>query len=417
MLSPLDSYVTGRLVSLSVPVREVMSRDPLVGRARRPAGRRRRPHQDVHYSAAIVVDEHGAPVGIVTRAELVNPTPRQVLLVDHAEQAQSVPGVERGAHRRDPRPPPHRLDRDPLPGGGDLRPGRQHRDPGGGALPLATAASRSAPPRRCCWRRALGHGHPELPDDHRARPPGGGLPRGAARAWTRASSAPRCSRPRPTSATSRPRTSSGATPRSTRSATARRLCVAQIETVGTRLLSRRPRAAGRDGGRPRAAGLRPVRAHDHRHRGEGHRAARGGGTRPPWSAPSASAADGGVLDLPGVMSRKKQVAPEAAGRLLGPAEPRPAHSRLTGMPSTLACDLVCGGRRGDGRRCERDERAGAAGGSAGCAHPRGRRRGEHHAAAVHGAAVRGLRDGVGGQRPRGARPPRPPCARTSCCWT
>ena len=41
------------------------------------------------------MDEHVAPVGMVTRAELVNPTPREVLLVDHAEQAQSVPGVDR----------------------------------------------------------------------------------------------------------------------------------------------------------------------------------------------------------------------------------------------------------------------------------------------------------------------------------
>jgi len=30
----------------------------------------------------------------VTRSDLVNPQPRRVLLVDHAEQAQSVPGVE-----------------------------------------------------------------------------------------------------------------------------------------------------------------------------------------------------------------------------------------------------------------------------------------------------------------------------------
>jgi manganese-dependent inorganic pyrophosphatase len=30
----------------------------------------------------------------VTRSDLVNPTPRRVILVDHAEQAQSVPGVE-----------------------------------------------------------------------------------------------------------------------------------------------------------------------------------------------------------------------------------------------------------------------------------------------------------------------------------
>src|SRR4051794_23918871 len=34
------------------------------------------------------------PVGLVTRSDLVNPEPRRVLLVDHAEQVQSVAGVE-----------------------------------------------------------------------------------------------------------------------------------------------------------------------------------------------------------------------------------------------------------------------------------------------------------------------------------
>ena len=94
VVSPLDSYVTGRLVSQSVPAREVMSRDALTAEpddlltdiAERIA--------DVEYSSAILVDGSGVPVGLVTRAELVNPRPRRVLLVDHGEQAQSVPGVE-----------------------------------------------------------------------------------------------------------------------------------------------------------------------------------------------------------------------------------------------------------------------------------------------------------------------------------
>jgi manganese-dependent inorganic pyrophosphatase len=94
VLSPLDSYVTGRLVSLSVPVREVMSRDPLVCEPDDLLSDVTDRMREVHYSAAIVADEHGAPVGLITRSELVNPTPRQVLLVDHAEQAQSVPGIE-----------------------------------------------------------------------------------------------------------------------------------------------------------------------------------------------------------------------------------------------------------------------------------------------------------------------------------
>ena len=93
VVSPLDSYATGRMVSLSVPVREVMSRNPLTTEPDELVADIAERIKDVHYSAAIAVDERRRPVGLVTRAELVNPEPRRVLLVDHGEQAQSVLGV------------------------------------------------------------------------------------------------------------------------------------------------------------------------------------------------------------------------------------------------------------------------------------------------------------------------------------
>ena len=93
VLSPLDSYVTGRMVSQSVPVREVMSRDPLTVEPDDLLSDIAERIKDVDYSAAIAVDDGGRPVGLVTRADLVNPRPRRVLLVDHGEQAQSVRGV------------------------------------------------------------------------------------------------------------------------------------------------------------------------------------------------------------------------------------------------------------------------------------------------------------------------------------
>ena len=93
VVSPLDSYVTGRLVSLSVPAGVAMSRDPLTTQPDDLVTDITDKIKDVHYGAAVVVDDAGVPVGVVTRAELVSPEPRHVLLVDHAEQAQSVPGV------------------------------------------------------------------------------------------------------------------------------------------------------------------------------------------------------------------------------------------------------------------------------------------------------------------------------------
>src|SRR5215210_698777 len=94
VVSPLDSYVSGRMIQLAVPCGTVMSRDPLTAAPDDLLAEVAERIKEVEYRAAIAVDEEGAPVGIVSRSDLVNPQPRRVLLVDHAEQAQSVPGIE-----------------------------------------------------------------------------------------------------------------------------------------------------------------------------------------------------------------------------------------------------------------------------------------------------------------------------------
>ena len=94
VLSPLDSYVSSRLVQLSVPCWEVMTEEPLTVHPEELVAEITGQVMGVHYRAAIAVDDDGAPLGIVTRTDLLNPEPRRVLLVDHAERAQSVPGIE-----------------------------------------------------------------------------------------------------------------------------------------------------------------------------------------------------------------------------------------------------------------------------------------------------------------------------------
>ena len=95
VLSPLDSYVTSRLVQLSVPCWEVMSENPLTVLPDDLITDITEQVMEVHYRAAIAVDENRVPIGVVTRTDLLNPKPRRVLLVDHAEVGQSVKGVER----------------------------------------------------------------------------------------------------------------------------------------------------------------------------------------------------------------------------------------------------------------------------------------------------------------------------------
>ena len=94
VVSPLDSYVTSRMITLSAPSRALMDREPLAVRPDDLAADVSEMIQEVDYRAAVVVDSGGQPVGLVTRSDLINPQPRRVLLVDHAEEAQSVAGVE-----------------------------------------------------------------------------------------------------------------------------------------------------------------------------------------------------------------------------------------------------------------------------------------------------------------------------------
>ena len=94
VVSPLDSYVSSRMITLASPCAAMIDREPLtVGRDDLIADIADQV-KDVHYRAAIAVDSQRRPVGLITRSDLVSPRARRVILVDHAESAQSVPGVE-----------------------------------------------------------------------------------------------------------------------------------------------------------------------------------------------------------------------------------------------------------------------------------------------------------------------------------
>jgi manganese-dependent inorganic pyrophosphatase len=95
VLSPLDSYVCGRMTTLAAPCSALMDAEPLTVRGNDLLEDVTELIKNVHYRAAVAVDRSGRPIGLLTRSDLVNPEPRHVLLVDHAEQAQSVPGIDK----------------------------------------------------------------------------------------------------------------------------------------------------------------------------------------------------------------------------------------------------------------------------------------------------------------------------------
>jgi manganese-dependent inorganic pyrophosphatase len=92
--SRLDSYVSGRMVTLAAPCSALMETDPLTVTPDFLLDDISEEIKESHYGAAVAVDGDGCPVGLITRSDLVAPPRRKVVLVDHAEQAQSAIGVE-----------------------------------------------------------------------------------------------------------------------------------------------------------------------------------------------------------------------------------------------------------------------------------------------------------------------------------
>ncbi|HWF74347.1 MAG TPA: putative manganese-dependent inorganic diphosphatase [Solirubrobacteraceae bacterium] len=94
VVSPLDTYVSGRMITLAAPCSAFMESDPLTINPGYLLTDVSEQIKEIHYGAAIVVDADRRPVGLVTRSTLVEPARRRVILVDHAEEAQSVAGIE-----------------------------------------------------------------------------------------------------------------------------------------------------------------------------------------------------------------------------------------------------------------------------------------------------------------------------------
>jgi manganese-dependent inorganic pyrophosphatase len=94
VVSPLDSYVAGRMITLAAPCSALMESDPLTVNTDFLVNDISEQIKESHYGAAVAVDADDRPVGLVTRSDLVAPSRRRVVLVDHAEQAQSAVGID-----------------------------------------------------------------------------------------------------------------------------------------------------------------------------------------------------------------------------------------------------------------------------------------------------------------------------------
>ncbi len=93
VVSPLDSYVAGRMITLAAPCSALMESDALTVTPDFLLDDMSEQIKELHYGAAVAVDGDNRPVGLVTRSDLVAPARRRLVLVDHAEQAQSAVGI------------------------------------------------------------------------------------------------------------------------------------------------------------------------------------------------------------------------------------------------------------------------------------------------------------------------------------
>jgi manganese-dependent inorganic pyrophosphatase len=93
VVSPLDSYVAGRMVTLAAPCSALMEKNPLTVSTDYLVDDMSEQIKESHYGAAVALDADDRPVGLVTRSDLVAPQRRRVVLVDHAETAQSAIGI------------------------------------------------------------------------------------------------------------------------------------------------------------------------------------------------------------------------------------------------------------------------------------------------------------------------------------
>ncbi len=94
MVSPLDTYVSARMITLAAPCRAFMEREPLTVTTEDLVADVSEQIKESHYGASVVIDAQRRPIGLVTRSDLVSPARRRVVLVDHAESGQAVLGVE-----------------------------------------------------------------------------------------------------------------------------------------------------------------------------------------------------------------------------------------------------------------------------------------------------------------------------------
>jgi manganese-dependent inorganic pyrophosphatase len=92
--TPLDAFGVGKMVSLSLPARDVMETSVPVLTLSDTITHARQVVSASQFRAACIVAPEGSLAGILTRTTLLDDVRRSVILLDHNEASQAVDGIE-----------------------------------------------------------------------------------------------------------------------------------------------------------------------------------------------------------------------------------------------------------------------------------------------------------------------------------
>lgn len=93
VVSPPNTYSVARRINVSIPASALMDPKPLVVRSDDLLADVRANLISSAHRAALVTDEDGTLLGIISRTDLARAGRRPVVLVDHSESSQSADGI------------------------------------------------------------------------------------------------------------------------------------------------------------------------------------------------------------------------------------------------------------------------------------------------------------------------------------
>ncbi|HDP69645.1 MAG TPA: putative manganese-dependent inorganic diphosphatase [Actinobacteria bacterium] len=89
-----DTFAAARLINLSIPVEKIMDKDTFTLQEDDLLSEVTEDLLTSEYRQGFVLDDDNSVIGVVTRSDLINPLRRKVILMDHSEKGQSAEGIE-----------------------------------------------------------------------------------------------------------------------------------------------------------------------------------------------------------------------------------------------------------------------------------------------------------------------------------